>query len=136
MPSALALAPDFCPEVVLCDVTVGGGVAGYDFARTVAAHATLRDARLIAVTSQGLGGDRERALAAGFDEELSRPVDVDRLETCLFAAGSSGEPLTLAIGVGALCIGISRQGAKETAKSAKGIRDLLGALGGFLGALA
>jgi hypothetical protein len=31
---------------------------------------------------------------------------------------------------------ISRQGAKEDAKSAKGIRDILGALGVFLGALA
>jgi PAS domain S-box-containing protein len=87
VPSALALAPDFRPEVVLCDVTVQGGVAGYDFARTVATHATLRDARLIALTGQGRGGDRERALAAGFDEQLSRPVDVERLETCIFAAG-------------------------------------------------
>jgi len=41
-----------------------------------------------------------------------------------------------ATGFWALCNVLSRQDAKETAKSAKKISDPLGALGGFLGVLA
>jgi CheY-like chemotaxis protein len=39
----------------------------------------LAQTRLIAVTGYGQESDRRRALEAGFDEHLVKPIDLDRL---------------------------------------------------------
>jgi K+-sensing histidine kinase KdpD len=44
---------------------------------------TMRGARLVAVTGYGQASDRERALAAGFDHHLVKPVDLRALEQLL-----------------------------------------------------
>ena len=39
--------------------------------------------RLVALTGYGLEEDRRRALAAGFDHHIVKPVDIDRLQALL-----------------------------------------------------
>ena len=39
--------------------------------------------RLVALTGYGLDEDRRRALAAGFDHHIVKPVDIDRLQALL-----------------------------------------------------
>ena len=57
-------------------------IDGFEVARRV--RAELGDAvRLIALTGYGMREDRERALAAGFDSHLVKPVDVADLEAAL-----------------------------------------------------
>jgi CheY-like chemotaxis protein len=51
---------------------------GYEVARRIRAE-SRRGMLLVALTGYGLAEDRERALAAGFDLHLVKPIDFDRL---------------------------------------------------------
>jgi CheY-like chemotaxis protein len=44
-----------------------------------------KDVRLVAVTGYGQAEDRQRALSAGFDEHLRKPLDLYALEGLLVA---------------------------------------------------
>ena len=61
------------PHIVLCDIGLpdGDGYSVGSQLRQSAGHA----ARLIAVTGHTAPLDRQRALAAGFDQHLPKPVD-------------------------------------------------------------
>jgi len=52
---------------------------GYEVARRLRAE---HDGRMmiVALTGYGSAEDRARALAAGFDEHLTKPLDVERLQ--------------------------------------------------------
>jgi CheY-like chemotaxis protein len=56
---------------------------GYELARRLRAIPRLKSRRLVALTGYGQLEDRERALAAGFDEHLVKPVDLEILERTL-----------------------------------------------------
>jgi signal transduction histidine kinase len=71
------------PEVALVDVGLPR-MDGYELARR--ARASLNGRRppyMVALTGYGLPEDRSRALAAGFDEHLTKPVDAALLEGVL-----------------------------------------------------
>lgn len=71
------------PHVVLCDIGLPDS-DGYVVASVLRQSQETVDARLIAVTAHGRPQDRRRALAAGFDAHLVKPVDprvlLDELE--------------------------------------------------------
>jgi signal transduction histidine kinase/CheY-like chemotaxis protein len=73
-PQALAIAPEFQPEVVLCDLGLPG-MSGYEVGATLRQHPASARAQLIAVSGYGQAEDRERSQAAGFDRHLVKPVD-------------------------------------------------------------
>ncbi|NVJ06463.1 response regulator [Myxococcus sp. AM001] len=81
-PSGLARARELRPEIVLLDIGLPG-LDGYEVARALRATDEGRDLVLIAVTGYGLEEDRRRALEAGFDEHLAKPVDLARLRELL-----------------------------------------------------
>ena len=70
------------PEVLLIDIGLPR-MDGYELARRVRAAADGWRPYLIAVTGYGLPEDRARALGAGFDAHLSKPVDPAALEDLL-----------------------------------------------------
>ena len=72
--AALSAAPEFRPEFVFCDIGMPG-MNGYEVAQRFRADQRLRATRLIAVTGWGSEDDRRRALDAGFDVHLAKPVD-------------------------------------------------------------
>ena len=66
------------PEVMLIDIGLPGR-DGYHLAREVR-RALGSEPLLIALTGYGQAEDRRRALEAGFDEHLTKPVDLGTLE--------------------------------------------------------
>jgi PAS domain S-box-containing protein len=66
-------------EIALVDVRLPG-LDGYELARRVRSGAGARDVVLIAVTGYGNAEDHHRALEAGFDAFLVKPVEVPVLE--------------------------------------------------------
>jgi two-component system cell cycle response regulator DivK len=63
------------PELVLMDIQLPGrdGVALLQEIREKAP-----DQRVVALTAHAMSGDRERALAAGFDGYITKPIDIHR----------------------------------------------------------
>ena len=78
MERALALRPD----LTLVDVGLPG-IDGYAVARRIREDPAGRGLRVVALTGYGLLEDRERALAAGFDAHIVKPVDLDKLRAIL-----------------------------------------------------
>ena len=58
-------------------------MSGFDLARHVRGNSTHGRTRLVALSGYGQDSDVEAALEAGFDEHLTKPVDLDRLEQIL-----------------------------------------------------
>ena len=62
------------PDLVLMDIQMPGkdGFALLAEMRS----SDYRDLRVIALTAHAMAGDRDRALAAGFDGYISKPIDI------------------------------------------------------------
>lgn len=71
-----------CPDIALVDIGLPG-IDGYEVARRLRADPATGQVRLVALTGYGQDSDRERALAAGFDAHLVKPVDMARLVAAL-----------------------------------------------------
>jgi CheY-like chemotaxis protein len=69
----LQLAESFRPRVILLDIGLPD-INGYEVARQVRASAWGADLPLVAITGWGQEADRRRALEAGFDHHLTKPV--------------------------------------------------------------
>ena len=68
----------FRPQLALLDISLPG-MDGYELARQVRARPDGAALRLVALTGYGQEDDRARARAAGFDEHLVKPVEIDQL---------------------------------------------------------
>jgi CheY-like chemotaxis protein len=79
--SALQCARRTRPEIVFLDITLPG-MDGYDVAARLRAELGSR-LQLVAVSGRGRDEDRERALGAGFDHFLLKPLDPSFLESLL-----------------------------------------------------
>jgi DNA-binding response OmpR family regulator len=74
----LDLAKRVRPEIALLDIGMPD-MSGYDVAQSIRHEAWGGDLTLIAVTGWGQESDKRRALAAGFDQHLTKPVDPAKL---------------------------------------------------------
>ena len=69
-------------DVLLVDIGLPG-MDGYALASHIRELPTAKPLRLVALTGYGQDEDRRRALGAGFDHHLIKPVDIDRLQAIL-----------------------------------------------------
>lgn len=73
------------PDLAVVDIGLPD-ISGYDVARAVREKQQMPPPYMIAMTGFGQEKDREAALKAGFNQHLTKPVDVDRLKSVLAAA--------------------------------------------------
>ncbi|AXK72782.1 response regulator [Lysobacter sp. TY2-98] len=83
--AALAAMAEFRPDIVLLDIGMPG-MDGCEVARRVRADSAYDGVRLVALTGWSQAQDRERTRAAGFDQHLSKPVDIGALQELVGAA--------------------------------------------------
>jgi len=76
--TALSLAQVFRPDTALLDIGMPD-LSGYEVARRLRRESWGVGIRLIALTGWGQTDDRRRALEAGFDYHLTKPIDPDAL---------------------------------------------------------
>ncbi len=76
----LAMVVEFRPDLVLMDIQVHK-INGLEVIRRIRALAErdLAQTPIVALTALAMEGDRERCLAAGADEYLAKPADLDKL---------------------------------------------------------
>jgi signal transduction histidine kinase/DNA-binding response OmpR family regulator len=84
---ALDCAEAFEPQVALLDIGLPR-MNGYELAQRFRSAPKLNAVRLIALTGYGQAEDRARALGAGFDDHLVKPVDLASLERSLATTSS------------------------------------------------
>jgi len=88
---ALAALPEFKPQVLISDVGMPGQ-DGFELIRRVRAQGcTVHDLPAIALTGFAAPDDRRRALLAGFQAHMAKPVDPRELTAAIAAlVGTTG----------------------------------------------
>jgi CheY-like chemotaxis protein len=66
------------PDIILMDLEMPI-VDGWEATRRLKSNPETRDIPVIAFSAHALGGEREKALAAGCDEFDTKPIEFDRL---------------------------------------------------------
>ncbi|MGZ5090521.1 MAG: response regulator [Burkholderiales bacterium] len=100
--TGLRVATRDLPDLILCDVQMPK-LNGYELARRAKDTPALRRIPIVAVTAFAMVEDRERALAAGFDGYLSKPIEPETfvqqvevfLEPALRSVPANGRSLTI-----------------------------------------
>lgn len=72
------LLDSFHPRVILMDIQLPG-IDGLELTRRLKLDPRLAGVRIVALTAYAMKGDRERALAAGCDGYVAKPVAPERL---------------------------------------------------------
>ena len=79
---ALEKIPDFKPDVVFLDIGLPG-MSGLDVAREIKRSPSQSNPYIVALTGWGTEETKKKARQAGFDEHLTKPVEISSVERIL-----------------------------------------------------
>lgn len=88
-PDGIARAIERPPDVVLLDIQLPL-MDGYEVARRLRALRTMDAIPIVAVTSYAMSGDRQKALEAGCDAYVEKPIDPDTFADQVEAVVAAG----------------------------------------------
>lgn len=71
---ALDVLAELVPDLIIMDLQLPG-VDGLTLTRQLKAEPRMKDVPIVAVTASAMKGDEEKALAAGVDGYMSKPVE-------------------------------------------------------------
>jgi two-component system, cell cycle response regulator DivK len=74
----LKVLDGFTPRLILMDIQLPG-VDGLELTRRLRADPARRDIAIVALTAYAMKGDEDKALAAGCDGYITKPIDLDTL---------------------------------------------------------
>jgi len=79
--------PNNIPDVILLDISLPG-MDGTEVLEWLRGHDALKDLPVIALTAHAMAGDREKYLAIGFNDYVTKPILdedllIDAIERCL-----------------------------------------------------
>jgi len=79
------------PDLVLMDIQLPGR-DGFELLTEIRAS-PFAEIRVVALTAHAMSGDREKARAAGFDEYITKPIDIATFPDLVAKALSAGRPV-------------------------------------------
>jgi two-component system, cell cycle response regulator DivK len=86
----IALAGRSTPDLILLDIQLPG-MDGYEIARQLRLNPDLRGIPIVAVTSYAMVGDKEKALAAGCDGYIEKPINPETFVSQVEAHLNAGD---------------------------------------------
>lgn len=75
---ALEIIEQFRPDLVLLDIQMPNS-SGYQVLERIRSDPELSSLRVAALTAYAMRGDREKGLSAGFDDYITKPIEVSTL---------------------------------------------------------
>lgn len=88
---ALQLLDDLVPDLILMDIALPG-MDGLTLTRRLKATASLSGVPIVALSAFAMKGDKERAMDAGCDGYITKPIDTRRFPQQVQSYFRSGEP--------------------------------------------
>ncbi len=79
---ALAVLDECRPRLILMDLQLPG-MSGFELTRLLKSRPSTRDIPIVAVSSFAMKGDEERALSAGCDAYVTKPINTTTLPTLI-----------------------------------------------------
>lgn len=79
---ALTVLNEFQPRLILMDLQLPD-MSGLELTRYIKANPKYQNIIIIAVTAYAMKGDKEKALAAGCDGYITKPIDIDTLPSTI-----------------------------------------------------
>ena len=87
---AVKIAREQKPDLIIMDLQMPV-MNGFEAIKILRSDPVTKDIKVIAVTSFAMAGDREKVLAAGFDDYISKPLNTRELPKLVNRLLSSGE---------------------------------------------
>ena|SRR5258705_9272265 len=89
---ALAILKDFTPNIIIADLSMPQ-MDGWVLRTRLKVDPVLQDIPILALSAHAMAGDKERAISAGFDGYLTKPIDIHTLTNDIRTALQSAQQI-------------------------------------------